>query len=112
MKLKKGMKVTRSEDGKFGKITHLSGDGEIITIEYKDGKEEEIPKDAMKDKFDAVIGLKGRWTFEIHDAKTGKLKRVIKKDNLIPTVGKTAHAAQMVGGNSTDIGDNLFIALE
>lgn len=44
------------------------------------------------------------------DIVTGE-KRQIKKDNLIPTVAKTAFAAQMSGDNVTDIGDNLYVAL-
>lgn len=56
------------------------------------------------------IKIKGLWTFEITDTITGK-KRIIKKENLIPTVGKEAIAAQMSGQNTTDVGDNLFIAV-
>lgn len=51
-----------------------------------------------------------KWRFEIEDTITWK-KRVIEKYNLIPTVGKTAFAAQMSWDNTTDIWDNLFIAL-
>lgn len=64
------------------------------------------------------ITLKGRivpkniWTFEVRDAKTGELKRTIKKHNRVPTVGLEAIAAQF--GNSSitkDIGDNQYIAV-
>ena len=57
------------------------------------------------------VGLKGHYHVEIHDAVTGELKRTYDYDNLIPSVGLEAFAAQMSGDNSTDIGDNLFIAV-
>jgi len=57
------------------------------------------------------IKLKGHYHVEIHDAKTGKLKRTYDYCNLIPTVGLTAFAAQMSGDNTTDVGDNLYIAV-
>ncbi len=41
---------------------------------------------------------------------TGK-ERTLHAFNLIPTVAKTAFAAQLSGDNSTDIGDNLYVAL-
>lgn len=62
-------------------------------------------------KNNETLTIKGHWKFEIRDAVTGELKRVIEKDNLIPTVGKTAFAAQMSGDNTTNIGDNLYIAV-
>lgn len=52
----------------------------------------------------------GKWLFEIKNIETGDV-RTIEKYNLIPTVGKTAFAAQMSGDNSTNIGDNLYVAL-
>ncbi len=51
-----------------------------------------------------------KWKFEIQDTITWKI-RVIEKFNLIPTVWLTAFAAQISGDNTTDIGDNLFIAV-
>ena len=53
----------------------------------------------------------GKWKFEIRDEKTGELKRTIEKHNLIPTVGLTAFAAQISGDNTTNIGDNLYVAV-
>lgn len=41
----------------------------------------------------------------------GKIKKSYDLENLIPTVGLTAFAAQMSGDNTTDIGDNLYIAV-
>lgn len=41
----------------------------------------------------------------------GRLLRTYDYDNLIPSVGLAAFAAQMSGQNSTDIGDNLYIAV-
>ena len=41
----------------------------------------------------------------------GKLLGAYDYDNLIPTVGLTAFAAQMSGDNTTNIGDNLYIAV-
>jgi len=57
------------------------------------------------------IKLKGHYHIEIHDEKTGELKRTYDYDNLITTVGLTAFAAQMAGDQTTDIGDNLYIAV-
>jgi len=65
----------------------------------------------QKEKIKQGLTIKGKWKFEVRDAKTGKLKRTIEKENLIPTVGLEAFAAQMAGDNSTDIGDNLYIAV-
>lgn len=56
------------------------------------------------------MGMRGKWLFDIEDTVTGK-KRHIEEYNIIPTVAKTAFAAQMAGDNSTDIGDNLYVAL-
>jgi len=57
------------------------------------------------------LQMYGKWTFDVRDAETGELKRRITKKNLIPTVAKTAFAAQMSGQNSTQIGDNLYVAV-
>jgi len=57
------------------------------------------------------LNLCGHYHVEIHDSNTGKLKRTYDYKNLIPTTGLTAFAAQMSGDNSTDIGDNLYIAV-
>lgn len=56
------------------------------------------------------IWMVWKWTFDIVDTITGE-KTTIEKYNLIPTVAKTAFAAQMAGTNSTNIGDNLYIAV-
>jgi len=56
------------------------------------------------------IWLVGKWLFEITDTVTWKTRR-IEKCNLIPTVWKTAFASQMSGDNTTDIWDNLYIAV-
>lgn len=42
-------------------------------------------------------GLKGVYTCTIRDAKTGRVKRTYKYENLIPTVGRT-----MIANNLTD----------
>lgn len=47
----------------------------------------------------AVITVKVNLTATIKDAKTGKVKRVIKYHNLVPTVGRTAIASYL--GNVT-----------
>lgn len=65
----------------------------------------------MKQQVEEQMTAKRIWKFEIRDAKTGKLKRTIEKENLVPTVGLTAHAAQRSGDNTTNIGDNQFIAV-
>lgn len=65
----------------------------------------------MKNKIiNQGFGMKGTWIFDITNTVTGKTRR-IQKDNIIPTVAKTAFAAQMSGDNSTDIGDNLYVAV-
>ncbi len=51
-----------------------------------------------------------KWNFKIKDTITWK-ERVIEKFNLIPAVWKEAFAAQMSWDNTTDIWDNLFIAV-
>lgn len=56
------------------------------------------------------LTLTGKWSFEIQDTITG-IKRKSEYFNLIPTVGKQAFAAQISGDNTTNIGDNLFVAL-
>lgn len=56
------------------------------------------------------MGMLGKWIFDIEDTVTGE-KRQIEAYNLIPTVAKAAFAAQMSGQNSTDIGDNLYVAV-
>lgn len=54
--------------------------------------------------------MKGEWIFVIEDTETGFSRRT-HAFNIIPTVAKTAFAAQISGDNTTDIGDNLYIAL-
>lgn len=48
------------------------------------------------------IGMVGEWFFTVRDTITGK-ERQYHEFNLIPTVAKTAFAAQMAGDNTTDI---------
>jgi len=54
--------------------------------------------------------MRGEWDFIIRDILTWE-ERKIHAFNLIPTVAKTAFAAQISGDNTTDIGNNLYIAL-
>ena len=56
------------------------------------------------------LGMVGEWNFTMTDTVTGK-ERKVHEFNLIPTVAKTAFAAQLSGDNTTNIGDNLYIAL-
>lgn len=56
------------------------------------------------------IGMIGEWFFSVRDTITWH-ERTYHEYNLIPTVAKTAFAAQMAWDNTTDIGDNLYIAL-
>lgn len=54
--------------------------------------------------------IKWEWRFTVTDTVTGKVDK-FHEFNLIPTVWKTAFAAQISGTNTTDIWDNLYIAL-
>jgi len=54
--------------------------------------------------------LKGHYHIVVEDIHTG-IKRTYDYDNLIPTVGLTAFAAQMSGDNTKEIGDNLYIGV-
>jgi len=54
--------------------------------------------------------LKGTWKFTIKNTITGK-EREIEKENLLPTAGRVAMAKQMAGTNTTNMGDNLYVAL-
>lgn len=56
------------------------------------------------------IWMVGEWFFTIRDTITGK-ERFHHEFNIIPTVAKVAFAAQMSGDNTTNIWDNLYIAL-
>jgi len=56
------------------------------------------------------IGMIGEWNFTVKDIMTG-MERYFHKYNLIPTVAKTAFAAQLSWDNTKDIGDNLYIGL-
>lgn len=63
-----------------------------------------------------VIFLRRFFSWKILDTLAislmrGKLKRSYDYDNLITTAGKTAYAAQASGDNTTDIGDNPYIAV-
>ena len=57
-----------------------------------------------------LLTLKWEWNFTVKDTITGK-ERHYHEYNLIPTVWKTAFAAQISWDNTTEIGDNLYIAL-
>lgn len=57
-----------------------------------------------------LFAYKGHWKFEVRDAVTGELKRTYEADNLVPTVGKSAHASQWTTSKTKDIGDNMYIA--
>lgn len=61
-------------------------------------------------KESSSLTLKWEWRFTVTDTVTGKVDKY-HEYNLIPTVGKTAFASQISGVNTTDIGDNLYIAL-
>jgi len=43
------------------------------------------------------VSLKGVYTFTIRDAETGKVKRVYRYENIVPTVGRT-----LIANNLTD----------
>lgn len=47
--------------------------------------------------------LYGEWTFKIYDAKTGELKRQYKTKNILPTIGRSAIAAQLAGQETNDL---------
>lgn len=58
------------------------------------------------------LGLNSKFVNDlIIKTSRGKFKRSYDLENLIPTVGLTAFAAQMSGDNTTDVGDNLYIAV-
>lgn len=59
---------------------------------------------------ESSLTLTWEWHCTVKDTITGA-ERKYHAYNLIPTVGKTAFAAQISGDNTTDIGDNLYIAL-
>lgn len=52
----------------------------------------------------------GVWKFDVRDVAGNLIRRTVKK-NLIPTIGLVALAAQLSGQNTTNIGDNLYIAI-
>lgn len=56
------------------------------------------------------IKIVWKWRFEMEDIHTWK-KRIHEEYNLIPTVGKQAIAIQLAWDNTTNMWDNLFIAL-
>lgn len=57
----------------------------------------------MKIKKKSSVGIRGHYKFIIKDAKTGKIKRIQEYDNLVPTIGRAAMAAQMAGTNSQEM---------
>lgn len=64
----------------------------------------------QNEKIQQGMWMIGKWTFDIQDTITGKTRK-IEEYNLIPTVAKEAFAAQMSNGNTTNIGDNLYVAI-
>lgn len=56
------------------------------------------------------IGIVGVWTLIFSD-DNGNILRTIEKKNLTPDVMLAALAAQSAGTNTTELGDNLYIAL-
>ena len=57
-----------------------------------------------------IVEPKGVWTFEIRDAKTNKLKRRWEKNNIIPTIGRSALACQ-ISGQATYEAEATYIAI-
>ena len=64
----------------------------------------------MKKNIQQLIGVKGIWTAEVREAD-GTLVSKQQFENLIPTVGLTALAAQISGTASKDVGDDLYLAV-
>ena len=56
------------------------------------------------------LSMLWQWSFIIKDTVTW-IERKIHAFNVIPTVAKTAFAAQISGDNTKDIGDNLYVAI-
>lgn len=61
-------------------------------------------------KINEWLKITWKWKFEIKDIITWKI-RIIEKFNLIPSVWKQAFAIQLAWDNTTQIWDNLFIAV-
>jgi len=56
-------------------------------------------------KKEEKVTLKGEYKFTIRDAKTGRIKRIYRYSNIIPTVGRT-----MIANNLTDTSpDNTLL---
>lgn len=64
----------------------------------------------MKKNLSQKIGIVGVWTFIFSDDQ-GNVLRTLEKKNLTPDVMLQALAAQTAGTNTTELGDNLYIAL-
>lgn len=54
--------------------------------------------------------MKWEWNIKIKDTITQK-EREYHYFNIIPTIAKTAFASQISGDNTTNIGDNIYVAL-
>lgn len=61
----------------------------------------------IKDK----VSLKGVYTFTIRDAKTGKIKRQITVENIIPTVGRGMIANNLTAASPTNTPRVTHVAL-
>lgn len=61
----------------------------------------------IKDK----VSLKGVYTFTIRDAKTGKIKRQITVENIIPTVGREMLANNLTAASPTNTPRVTHVAL-
>lgn len=61
----------------------------------------------IKDK----VSLKGVYTFTIRDAKTGRIKRVITVENIIPTVGREMLANNLTAASPTNTPRVTHVAL-
>ena len=64
----------------------------------------------MRNKKERIC-LKGQWTFTIRDAVSGKVKRIYKKSNLIPTVGRTLLANNLTDSTPTNAPRINYVAL-
>ncbi len=61
----------------------------------------------IKDK----VSLKGVYTFTIRDAKTGRIKRVMTVENIIPTVGREMLANNLTAASPTNTPRVTHVAL-
>lgn len=68
-------------------------------------------KNKMDIRIKQKIGVSGVWTVKLIDESTGKVTKVIRRENHIPDVGIFALVDQMTKKSSTFVGDNMFIVL-